>query len=377
MRYLAGTLSILALVVAPEFAHAQARTGRATGTASGSTAGTTRSTGSSVAGAASRAGGRVATTSRGRAADVIRGRTDAVERARSAPASGARTGSIGGVPVGGRTYSIGGGGTTVRVGDSRPSGRTAVRREDSRIGGGGSTPGGSGRGSGVIIVPGSTSGSRAGRASGSVAQTRGSGGVRPSGIGDVRRGDDAVVRGSADGVILGGGRRYDSGWGVRSGPYYGNVGYGRHVVIDPWYQKRIRSCPVTFVFGHHGLTCFHPFAGARFILPLPLFFIYPIGVVHIQSTSVYGASTVVQSGYPVETETPGCAIVTVVLPGNDGYWKTLRLPIENAYTRDQLRRLLSDRMRAGLAFTVVDADGVRLDVPAGLQINEVLVEPCR
>lgn len=375
MRYLAGTLSILALLaLGPELASAQARSGRATGTASGTTSGTTRAAGGgTVKATPSRAGGRVATTSRGQAAGVIRGRTDAVERARSAPASGARTGSIGGVPVGGRTSSIGGG-TAIRVGASRPDGRTAVRREESRIGGG---PGGSGRGSGVIIGPGATPASRAGRASGSVAQTRGSGGVRPSGIGDVGRDDDAVVRGSADGVILGGGRRYDSGWGVRSGPYYGNVGYGRHVVIDPWYQKRIRSCPVTFVFGHHGLTCFHPFAGARFILPLPLFFIYPIGVVHIQSTSVYGASTVVQSGYPVETETPGCAIVTVVLPGNDGYWKTLRLPIENAWTRDQLRRLLSDRMRAGLAFTLVDADGVRLDVPAGLQINEVLVEPCR
>jgi hypothetical protein len=282
---------------------------------------------------------------------------------------------VGGVPIGGRTMSIGGGGTTIRAGDGRPDGRTAVRREESRIGGG--APGGSGRARGVVIVPGGSSASRAGRASGSVAPTRGSGGIRPAGIADVRGGGDGVLRGSADGVTFGGGRRYDSGWGVRSGPYYGNVGYGRHVVIDPWYQKRIRSCPVTFVFGHHGLTCFHAFTGARFILPLPLFFLYPIGVVHIQSTSGYGASTVVQSGYPVETETPGCAIVTVVLPGNDGYWKTLRLPVENAYTRDQLRRLLSDRMRAGLAFAVVDADGVRLDVPAGLQISEVLVEPCR
>ena len=60
MRYLAGTLSILALlVIGPDFASAQARTGRATGTASGSASGATRATGGgSASGIASRAGGR-------------------------------------------------------------------------------------------------------------------------------------------------------------------------------------------------------------------------------------------------------------------------------------------------------------------------------
>ena len=355
MRYLAGTLGMLvSLALSADLASAQigratgSRSSAARGSATGSGARTGAATGIGArTGASARGGARISPAPRMQGSDIARGRTSVADRVRSVPVRRPRSGSIGGRLI----TSTGGGGTMVRVGQDPIGGRTAVRREDPR----------------------------AGRATGSMNQA-GIGDVRAGG-GRIIGGGSGVIRGSSGGVIQGsatGTRRYDgTGWGVRSGPYYGNVSYGRHVVFDPGYRTRFHGCPVSFVFGHHGLTCFHSFVGARLILPVPLFFFYPLSVVHIHSGTSYSSSRVVSSGYPVETESPGCAVVTVVLPGNDGYWKTLRLPVENAYTRDDLRRLISDRMRAGVAFTLQDVDGVRLEIPAGLQIHEVLVEPCR
>jgi hypothetical protein len=72
-----------------------------------------------------------------------------------------------------------------------------------------------------------------------------------------------------------------------------------------------------------------------------------------------------------------CAIVTVLQPDYRGYWKELRLPVAGAVNTDELRRILNARIAEGVAFTLRDAAGETLDVPARAALDRIVVDPCR
>jgi hypothetical protein len=267
------------------------------------------------------------------------------------------------------------GGSTVRTGSIGSTGRTAVAR---------------GTGSGTVRGRAAVPVDRIGRTTqnrGSTVIVRGTGQARGAigtdrSIGGIRAGRATGVTGigsvTSDGVIL-------RGSAIGSDPR----GFGRRDIFFDRHDRSFLShrrpvffsrsnfgfsgCSFVFGFGSRGLTCFQRFHSPAFFVPF--FFFVPLHTVHVQSTSSYVVSG--DGSYVPGVADPYCAVVSVVMPGNDGYWKTMRLPVDGALTRDELRRMLSERLRAGLAFAITDADGVRLDVPAGLQVQEVLVDACR
>jgi hypothetical protein len=229
-------------------------------------------------------------------------------------------------------------------------GRTAQSRSSTGV------VRGTGQGRSGIATDRSIGGTRTGRA------------IGVPGIGSATR-DGVILRGSAVGTDPGVFGRRDIGFDrhVRSGFVH------RRPVIFTRSHFGFSGCSLVFGFGSRGLTCFQRFHSPAFFVPF--FFFVPLQTVAVQTTSSYVVSP--DASYVAGADDPSCAVVSVVMPGNDGYWKTLRLPVDGALTRDELRRMISERLRAGLAFTVTDVSGVRLDVPAGLQVQEVLVDPCR
>lgn len=331
-RHAQTLLAALVILATPGFADAQSRAGRATGSR-------TESSGGSV-GAAS---GRVASTRRS-GDSVIRGSNAGTTRRSEQEPARARTAS-----------------------PSRGTMQGGVRGRESNTG----------HSSGVVTR--GSSGTAGVRAGVSNAVQRGSVADRPGRASGTVHHSGSYDRGVVQGRAYGSDRRYDSrdGWYYRSYPRSGYTSYGRRVYAP--LPIALRGCAFSFGYGSAGFGCIHTFAGPGYFVPF--FYVYPRHVVHVQTSSSYTTSSYatppVYYDQPAVLDDPTCVIVTVTQPGNDGYWKTLRLPVAGVVTRDQLRRLVSDRIRTGAAFQLTDVDGVSIHIPAGLQVETVAVDPCR
>jgi hypothetical protein len=119
--------------------------------------------------------------------------------------------------------------------------------------------------------------------------------------------------------------------------------------------------------------------------PLPFIYYYPVTttrVIHVQSDVVQSRVVTPRTATvtPESSRVPAvesCAIVTVLEPNYRGYWKELRLPVAGARNTDELQRVLDARVEEGVAFTIRDAGGVTLDIPARAALDRIVVDRCR
>lgn len=338
MRLLApAALALLVVFSAAEVANAQSRTGRASGSTGRTSSGSAEGRIGSTAGRASTGSGRVGSMS-GRSASE-RAAVSSGERSRGST-EGRATGSTG---IGSRNGSSTWSGTYRSQGTAgQDRGRTAVPRGTATTTSRG-IAGRTGIGSGVA--------SQSGRSDGGVVY-------------------GPPLRGSAVGT---GYRDYGYYDRDRYRPYDPRSYYRRARIYPVWPVTLIRTCPFSFGFGWGGgFACFQThFTGGFFV---PLIYSYPTTVINVHTRSSYVSPAV---RYDIGYEDSRCAIVSVITPGNDGYWKTLRLPANGATTREQLQRLISNRLAEGYPFLITDADGVRIEVPAGIDLERVTVDPCR
>lgn len=200
------------------------------------------------------------------------------------------------------------------------------------------------------------------------------------------------VRGRATGALSGGvfrgtGGSHLTGVRIRVGlpaprmpshydPFYWPYDPYRYGWVRPGYARG----RVTHAW--RGYPHFGFFAGLHF----PLVYYYPVAttrVVHVQSGAV-GATAVAGEAapgmLPPTAATPpveGCAIVTVLQPGQRGFWKELRLPAMGAHNTDELQRVLDARAEEGMAFSIRDASGEELAIPARADLDRIVVHPCR
>jgi hypothetical protein len=132
-----------------------------------------------------------------------------------------------------------------------------------------------------------------------------------------------------------------------------------------------------------GRFVFDPFLrGPRRALHAPpgVFVVLTYPIVYHHGVSTRYVHTQVATTSPLPATEPAafetCAIVTVLQPGERGYWKRITLPAAGAQNLDELQRVLAARVEEGDAFLVRDALGETLAIPAPAELDRLIVHAC-
>jgi hypothetical protein len=206
--------------------------------------------------------------------------------------------------------------------------------------------------------------------------TAGVGGRDPHGFGS------RVVPAGPGGFVQAHPYRWDpyAGSVYRWDPYaagydWRRAGYATGYAADRW---RWRPYPQLGVF-----------AGVYF----PFVLYYPVvstHYVHVRTSTIGAQAAHAQAPYaPLEPESvpapavaprpplEECALVMVLQPGNEGYFKELRLPALGALNTDELQRVIDARVAEGVSFRIRDAAGESFEIPAPANLRRVVVDVCR
>jgi hypothetical protein len=170
--------------------------------------------------------------------------------------------------------------------------------------------------------------------------------------------------GTAHGSLLSGGGAYFR-FGSANHPDAPRLGYSPYRYsgypyaggIDPYTRVRVSA------------------RGARVEVGFPIYAVLPATRIIEVHTEVVAAAPAVAHRSAAIIDT--CALVTVLAPDGRGHWHQVRLPAMGARTIDELQRVIAARISEGAAFSLRDAAGSEVSIPAGPALDRVLVAPCR